>query len=136
MEYKEIVAVTGIGGLFQLLATKSDGAVVRSVADKTTKFISARKHNVTPLDSIEVYTIGDNVRLETVFLKMMEHHAWFISFAPVEKPQIALAVLVENGGHGGATAAPIARKVLDYYLLGKVPKPLGTVDEKAEVEHD
>ena len=63
-------------------------------------------------------------------------HAWFISFAPVEKPQIALAVLVENGGHGGATAAPIARKVLDYYLLGKVPKPLGTVDEKAEVEHD
>ncbi len=74
MEYKEIVAVTGIGGLFQLLATKSDGAVVRSVADKTTKFISARKHNVTPLDSIEVYTIGDNVRLETVFLKMMEHH--------------------------------------------------------------
>ena len=73
MEYKEIVAVTGVSGLFQLLTTKSDGAVVRSVADKTTKFISARKHNVTPLDSIEVYTINENVRLETVFLKMLEH---------------------------------------------------------------
>jgi len=50
-------------------------------------------------------------------------HAWFISFAPVEKPRIAVVVLAENGGHGGGTAAPIARKVLDYYLLGKVPKP-------------
>jgi penicillin-binding protein 2 len=63
-------------------------------------------------------------------------HAWFISFAPVEKPSIALAVLVENGGHGGATAAPIARKVLDYYLLGKVPKPLESVEEKEGAEHD
>jgi penicillin-binding protein 2 len=63
-------------------------------------------------------------------------HAWFISFAPVEKPRIALAVLVENGGHGGATAAPIARKVLDYYLLGKVPKPLDTVNEKEGSEND
>jgi penicillin-binding protein 2 len=51
-------------------------------------------------------------------------HAWFIAFAPAEKPRIALAVLVENGGHGGVTAAPIARKVFDYYLLNKVPQPL------------
>ncbi len=50
-------------------------------------------------------------------------HAWFIAFAPADKPRIALAVLVENGGHGGTTAAPIARKVMDYYLLGKLPQP-------------
>jgi len=49
-------------------------------------------------------------------------HAWFIGFAPADKPRIALAVLAENGGHGGTVAAPIARKVMDYYLLGKVPK--------------
>ncbi len=48
-------------------------------------------------------------------------HAWFIAFAPVDKPKIAVVVLVENGGHGGGTAAPIARKVMDYYLLGKIP---------------
>ena len=48
-------------------------------------------------------------------------HAWFIAFAPADKPKLAVAVLVENGGHGGSTAAPIARKVFDYYLLGKVP---------------
>lgn len=51
-------------------------------------------------------------------------HAWFISFAPVEQPRIAVVVLAENGGHGGGTAAPIARKVMDYYLLGKVPQPV------------
>jgi penicillin-binding protein 2 len=51
-------------------------------------------------------------------------HAWFIAFAPADKPRIAMAVLAENGGHGGSTAAPIARKVLDYYLLGKEPVPL------------
>jgi hypothetical protein len=73
MEYRELVAVTGLSGLYQLLTTKSDGAIVRSVADKTTKFISARQHNVTPLESIEVYTTGDNVRLQVVFQKMLEH---------------------------------------------------------------
>ena len=63
-------------------------------------------------------------------------HAWFIAYAPAENPKIALAVLVENGGHGGATAAPIARKVFDYYLLGKVPKPLVPKDVKEDSEND
>ena len=48
-------------------------------------------------------------------------HSLFIVFAPVENPRIALAVIVENGGFGARAAAPIARTVLDYYLLGKVP---------------
>lgn len=75
MDYKEIVSVTGIGGLFQLVTTKSDGAIVRNISDKTTKFISARLHNVTPLESIEVYTTGDNVRLHEVFQKMKDVEA-------------------------------------------------------------
>lgn len=48
-------------------------------------------------------------------------HALFIAYAPAEDPTIALAVIVENGGHGGSAAGPIARKVMDYYLLGKLP---------------
>jgi len=48
-------------------------------------------------------------------------HALFVAYAPADDPRIALAILVENGGHGGTTAAPIARQVLDYYLLGKEP---------------
>ena len=49
-------------------------------------------------------------------------HSLFVAFAPVDKPRIALAVIVENGGFGAAAAAPITRKVFDYYLLGKLPK--------------
>ena len=63
-------------------------------------------------------------------------HAWFIAYAPADHPRIAMAVLAENGGHGGGTAAPIARKVFDYYLLGKVPKPLADVRVKEGNEHD
>lgn len=70
MEYREIVSVTGLGGLYQLLATKNDGAIVRNLSDKATKFIPARVHNVTPLESIEVYTHEENVRLHEVFEKM------------------------------------------------------------------
>ncbi len=66
----------------------------------------------------------------------LRDHAWFIAYAPAENPQIALAVLVENGGHGGTTAAPIARKVMDYYLLGKVPKPLTKADVRESGVHD
>ena len=48
-------------------------------------------------------------------------HSLFIAFAPADEPKIAMAILVENGGFGARAAAPIARQVLDYYLLGKVP---------------
>lgn len=50
-------------------------------------------------------------------------HALFVAYAPAEAPRIALAVIVENGGHGGSAAGPIARQVMDYYLLGKPPAP-------------
>ncbi len=60
-------------------------------------------------------------------------HALFVAFAPAELPRIALAVLVENGGHGGSAAAPIARQVFDYLLLGKVPNtPAPALKEEAE----
>jgi Cell division protein FtsI/penicillin-binding protein 2 len=51
-------------------------------------------------------------------------HALFIAYAPTENPTIAVAVMVENGGSGSGTAAPIARAVLDYYLTGKRPGDL------------
>jgi penicillin-binding protein 2 len=48
-------------------------------------------------------------------------HALFVAYAPADKPVIALAILVENGGHGGSAAAPIARTVFDFHLRGKKP---------------
>lgn len=63
----------------------------------------------------------------------LRDHALFIAFAPVEDPKIAVAVVVENGGHGGSTAAPIARKVMDYYLLEleKMTFPEKTAEKNA-----
>jgi penicillin-binding protein 2 len=57
----------------------------------------------------------------------LRDHAWFTAFAPADKPRIVIAVLVENGGWGAGVAAPIARKALDYYLLGKRPNDLDPV---------
>ncbi|MCF6401685.1 DUF5606 domain-containing protein [Chitinophaga filiformis] len=81
MQYREIVAVTGLGGLFQLIASKQDGAIVRSLEDKSTKFVSSRVHNFTPLESIEVFTTGDNVNLAEVFKAMQDQEA---KTAPVD----------------------------------------------------
>ncbi|MBK1680308.1 penicillin-binding protein 2 [Rhodocyclus tenuis] len=61
----------------------------------------------------------------------LRDHALYIAFAPADKPTIALAVLVENGGFGAQSAAPIARLVLDYYLLGKTPKGAAPEDATA-----
>jgi len=70
MEYSKIVSVTGLPGLFELVNTKSDGAIVRSLDDKTTRFASSRIHNFSHLETIEVYTVGDNVNLADVFQAM------------------------------------------------------------------
>ena len=70
MEYSKLISVTGLPGLFELVASKNDGAIVRSLDDKTTRFVSSRIHNFSHLESIEVYTEGDNVNLADVFLAM------------------------------------------------------------------
>ena len=70
MEYAKIVAVTGLPGLYELIASKTDGAVVRSLEDKSTRFISSRIHNFSHLESIEVYTAQDNVNLVDIFHAM------------------------------------------------------------------
>ncbi|MGN6194289.1 MAG: DUF5606 family protein [Ginsengibacter sp.] len=70
MEYNKLVSVTGLPGLFELLSSKSDGAVVRSLEDNTTKFVSSRQHNFSHLESIEVYTTKDNTSLAELFEAM------------------------------------------------------------------
>ena len=67
--------------------------------------------------------------------KELRDHALFIAYAPADNPKIALAVLVENGGFGAQSAAPIARMVIDYYLLGKLPAGAAK-DDPAAIEED
>ena len=70
MEYSNLVAVTGLPGLFELVNSKTDGAIVRSLDDKSTRFVSSRIHNFSHLESIEVYTVRDNVNLVDVLNAM------------------------------------------------------------------
>jgi hypothetical protein len=69
-EYNKIVAVTGLPGLYELISSKTDGAIVRSLDDKSTKFIASRVYKVTQLETIEVFTVKDNVNLVDVFKAM------------------------------------------------------------------
>ena len=83
----------------------------------------------------QVYSLKGEKYTEGHVKERLRDHALFIAFAPADEPKIALAVLVENGGFGAQAAAPIARQVLDYYLLGKRPKSAAREDE-TESEED
>lgn len=83
----------------------------------------------------QVYSLkGAEYKAHTIKAELRDH-ALFIAYAPADKPTIALAVLVENGGFGAQSAAPIARMVIDYYLLGKLPAGAAPEDSAA-VEND
>jgi len=67
MEYSKIIAVSGLPGLYELINSKNDGAIIRSLEDNSTRFAASRVHNFSHLESIEVYTTGDNVNLVDIF---------------------------------------------------------------------
>ena len=73
MEYNKLVAVTGLSGLFELISSKADGGIVRSLEDKSTKFVSNRIHSFSHIESIEVFTTADNVNLSEVFIAMQNN---------------------------------------------------------------
>ncbi|HIE64637.1 MAG: penicillin-binding protein 2 [Nitrospira sp.] len=62
----------------------------------------------------------------------LNDHAWFVAYAPVDDPEIAVVVLVENGGHGGSTAAPLARKIIEAYF-GEPEEPITTEDPRSAI---
>ena len=47
---------------------------------------------------------------------LIRDHAWFVAYAPAERPEVVVVVLVEHGGHGGSEAAPIAKKLIEQYF--------------------
>ncbi len=85
------------------------------------KYVSGGKTGTAQLYSLkgEKYVAG---RVD----ERLRDHAWYIAYAPADRPRIAVAVLVENGGFGAQAAAPIARAVFDYYLLGEQAPQLVT----------
>jgi penicillin-binding protein 2 len=79
----------------------------------------------------QVFTVAQNAKYNAnTVAERLRDHAWFIAFAPAEAPRIALCVLVENGGFGATAAAPIARAVMDAYLLEEPPASAAPVKAK------
>ncbi len=85
--------------------------------------------------TVQLFQIKQNERyVESRVSERLRDHSLYIAFAPAENPKIAVALIVENGGFGAASAAPIARKMFDYYLLGKVPTGEDPVIDKEDPE--
>ena len=98
-----------------MVGVNKEGTGARAFAG--TEYVSAGKTGTT-----QVVAMKQNEKYEeSRVLERHRDHALFVAFAPVDAPRIALAVVVENAGFGARAAAPIARQVLDYYLLGKRP---------------
>jgi len=107
-----------IAGMFAVThggtASRSAAGAPYSIAGKT--------------GTAQVFSIAQNAKYdESTIGELMRDHAWFVAFAPVEAPKIAVAVLVENGRSGSGVAAPIARLIMDAYLLRKFPAANTTV---------
>jgi penicillin-binding protein 2 len=63
-------------------------------------------------------------------------HAWFIGYAPAEKPEIAFAIVIEHGGHGGTTAAPVVHDVLEVFFEDRLPPKEAVPELQARLSHD
>jgi penicillin-binding protein 2 len=98
-----------------------------------TPYVSAGKTGTAQVFSLK----GE--KYSTKIDERLRDHAWYVAYAPADKPRIAVAVLVENGGFGAQAAAPIVRQVFDYYLTGerkKGPAPAGPAPAATDDESD
>ena len=108
-----------------LIGVNKEGTSARS-------FIGAGYVSAGKTGTAQVIAIKQGEKyVESKVQERHRDHALFIAYAPADDPKIALAVIVENAGFGARHAAPIARKVLDYYLLGKLPPPERRKDKDA-----
>jgi penicillin-binding protein 2 len=108
-----------------MVGVNTEGTGARAFAGA--EYVSGGKTGTAQLFSLK----GAEYRASKLRQELHDH-GLFIAFAPADKPKIALAVLVENGGFGSQSAAPIARMVIDYYLLGKTPDGPAREDEIPE----
>ena len=109
-----------------MIGVNKEGTGARAFAGA--EYVSAGKTGTAQVYSLK----GEKYKEGGATKEHLRDHALFIAFAPADNPKIALAVLVENGGFGAQAAAPIARQIFDYYLLGKVPNAPAAEDDAGE----
>ena len=107
--------------------------VVESIRGTAKRIRSPHYRIAGKTGTAQVFTVKQDEEYdEEKISKKNRDHALFVAYAPVEDPQIAVAVIVENGGHGGSAAAPIAKQIMDAYLLD--PELLEANDDEQENE--
>ncbi len=134
MEYSKLISVTGMGGLFELVGSKTDGAIVRSLDDKSTKFVSSRVHNFSHLESIEVYTVRENVNLVEVFQAMDKSKASL----PADKDAAAVKAYFQkvypDMDFDRVYSSDMKKMVKWFSILKENKVELKLTDEEAEEE--
>ncbi|MEO8313886.1 MAG: penicillin-binding protein 2 [Pseudomonadota bacterium] len=92
-----------------------------TVTRGTGRSIASKEYTIAgKTGTAQAYSVTKSQRLDRKVDESLRDHSWFMAFAPAENPQIAVAVLVENGGFGASAAAPIVRKIMDAYLLPRL----------------
>lgn len=111
----------------KLLRTDPNKAKIEWVSDKSLRVVKKGMRRVVTDGSGRYYADLDSIRVAgktgTAQNPHGQDHGWFISFAPMNNPKIAVAVLVENGGYGSISAAPIASLMIEQYLMGQINRP-------------
>jgi hypothetical protein len=137
MEYNKIVAITGLTGLYELLNSKTDGAIVRSLDDNSTKFVASRVHNFSHLESIEVYTVKENINLVELF-KIMEQHSEKVPDSKDSKAVKAYFQTVYPDMDFERVYISDMKKMVKWYeiLQGKVEFKISEAADKEPVEDE
>jgi penicillin-binding protein 2 len=87
-----------------------------------TSFVGAQYVSAGKTGTAQVYTVKQNEKYNAATIdERMRDHALFVAFAPADDPKVALAMVVENAGFGAQNAAPIARRVFDFVIMGQYP---------------
>jgi penicillin-binding protein 2 len=118
-------------GQIEFNGTKMDWLRMRAAMEETAKHGTARAiynpryRSAGKTGTAQVKSIAQGKRYNKAALDERHwDHAWFNGFAPVEDPEIAVAILVENGGGGSTTAAPIGKALMDYWMLQREKDPI------------
>ncbi len=72
MSLKDVVSVSGLPGLFKMVTTRSNGLIIQDYSTGKRRFVSVRKHHITPLESVSIYTLTDSVEMRIIFRRMLE----------------------------------------------------------------
>ncbi|BFU61174.1 MULTISPECIES: penicillin-binding protein 2 [Rodentibacter] len=98
--------------------------VVHSAAGTGRKaFIGANYHVAGKSGTAQVFSLKENQKYDATGLKKELHdHAWFAAYAPYENPKMVVSIILENAGGGSSNAAPVVRKIMDYYLNERLPE--------------